>query len=105
MQLALCFIYHHGMPDEVVKDAELIRRVSIEKRMPATHFFSGIELNTLLHERQRISHALGTDVGGTLDHLRTAADIALRNTGFCYDGWLTNHFYENIDSARHFLQG
>lgn len=66
VNLALYLICHHGHSDEVVKDAEVIRRTSIEKHIPITYFFSGIEINALNENRGRICYELGTDVVGAI---------------------------------------
>lgn len=62
VNLVLYLICHHGQPDEVLKDAEVIYRVSIEKGVPITYFFSGIELNALYENRDTIHHLLWTDL-------------------------------------------
>lgn len=66
MQLALYLDCHHGVPDEAVKDARLIQRVSVEKHVPVTYNFSGYELTTLQQERDRIQYELWCDVVGAM---------------------------------------
>ncbi|MBI4452431.1 hypothetical protein HY637_03305 [Candidatus Woesearchaeota archaeon] len=56
--LSLYFICHHESRDEVIRDAELVRRVACEKWMPVTFFFSGVELEAILRERETIKWAL-----------------------------------------------
>ncbi len=60
--IALYLICHHGNPDEVLKDAQLTQRVTAEKHVPVTYFFSGIELNAILENRDRIRHETGIDL-------------------------------------------
>lgn len=66
VNLALYLICHHGNSDEVLKDARVIQRVSIEKRVPITYFFSGIELNALNENRDRINYELWMDLIGAI---------------------------------------
>jgi hypothetical protein len=66
INLSLYLICHHGDSEEVVKDAEVIRRVSLEKRVPVTYFFSGIEINALAENRWKIRDRLGVDVVGEM---------------------------------------
>ena len=58
VNLSLYFICHHSNTDEVLRDAELIRRVAFEKQMPVTFFFSGVELDAILRERETIRREL-----------------------------------------------
>jgi hypothetical protein len=66
VNLALYLICHHGWPDDALKDARVIQRISIEKRIPITYFFSGIELNALNENRDRINHELWMDLVGAI---------------------------------------
>lgn len=68
VNLALYLICHHGNLDEALKDAQVIQRVSIEKNIPITYFFSGIELNTLAQNRGRIHDVLWMDLVGAINH-------------------------------------
>lgn len=56
--LSLYFICHHGSRDEVIRDGEFIKRTAFEKRMPVTFFFSGVELEAILRERETIKRRL-----------------------------------------------
>jgi hypothetical protein len=62
----LYLICHHGYSDDILKDARVIQRVSIEKRSPITYFPSGIELNALNDNRDRINNELWMDIVGAI---------------------------------------
>lgn len=62
VNLVLGLICHHGDFDAVVRDALLILKVSVEKRIPITYFFSGKEIKALIENREMIYERLGVDV-------------------------------------------
>ena len=64
MNLSLYLICHHGHWDDFRRDARFIQRVSLEKKIPITYFFSGIELRALLDNRDRIGRELWIDLVG-----------------------------------------
>lgn len=66
VNLALYLIYHHGHFDDFIRDARLIQRVSFEKGVPVTYFFSGIQLDKMADARDSIHNALWFDFVGAI---------------------------------------
>ena len=62
VNVSLYLILHHGYWDDFIKDARLIKRVSFEKCLPITYFFSGIELNQIANNRDAIHNELWFDL-------------------------------------------
>lgn len=67
VNLSLYLICHHGHWDDFAKDVEVVRRVSFEKGVPITYFFSGLELDSLVNNRDRIQRQFhGFDIVGAI---------------------------------------
>ena len=66
INIILGLICHHGNWNDVIRDAELIRRVSIEKRIPITYFLSGTEIDAIANNRERIKNESGFDLVGAI---------------------------------------
>ncbi len=64
VNLALYLICHHGHWDDFIRDAEIIQRVSLEKGVPITYFFSGLQLEKMAEQRGAIHNARWCDVIG-----------------------------------------
>lgn len=64
VNLSLYLICHHGEWDDFKRDARVVQRVSLEKGVPVTYFFSGIELKALAQNRYNIWNELWSDVVG-----------------------------------------
>lgn len=66
VNLTICLISHHGHWDDYIKDARLIQRVSFEKGVPITYFFSGDQIDNMANNRGRIQNDLWFDVVGAI---------------------------------------
>ena len=66
VNLSLYLICHHGNWDDFILDARLIQRVSFEKWMPITYFFSGIQLDKMSKHRYEIWNKLWFDLVGAM---------------------------------------
>jgi len=66
VNLVLGLICHHGDWDDFIRDARVVQRVSIEKRVPVTYLFSGMELDKLADNRDKVHNALWFDLVGAI---------------------------------------
>ena len=66
VNLSLYLICHHGHWGDFIRDARLIQKVSFEKKVPITYFFSGIEFNEIANNRDAIHNELWFDLVGAM---------------------------------------
>lgn len=60
--LLLYFICHHCDVDALIRDGRVIHRATLEKKVPITWVFSGVQLRAFLDNRDRIRRELGFDL-------------------------------------------
>ncbi|MDP2925011.1 MAG: hypothetical protein Q8N99_01435 [Nanoarchaeota archaeon] len=66
INLSLYLICHHGHWNDFIRDARVIQRVSFEKSVPITYFFSGMQLDKMADARESIHNDLWFDFVGAV---------------------------------------